>query len=49
MAEKEEDIEMDEYVITADFVEYINDATLDDDFDSWMGMLGYYYENGRIT
>jgi hypothetical protein len=40
---------MDEHVITADDVEYINDATLDDDFDTWMGVLDYYYKNGKIT
>ena len=24
-------------------------GSLDDDFDTWMGILDYYYKNGRIT
>jgi len=46
---EEEDIENDDHVITADDVEYMNDVTLDDDLDVWMGMLEEYHENGRIT
>ena len=45
---EEEDID-DDHIINAEDVEYINDATLDDNLDVWMGMLEEYHENGRIT
>ena len=44
-----EDVDNINHVITADDVEYINDVTLDDNLDVWMGMLEEYHENGRIT
>ena len=46
---EEEDVDNINHVITSEDIEYINDVTLDDNLDVWMGMLEEYHENGRIT